>query len=34
MALAVLFNQLAGHIVFAGLSIGLITAHFLRKPAD
>ncbi|UTP41218.1 hypothetical protein M9M90_08585 [Phenylobacterium sp. LH3H17] len=29
-----LTNQLVAHIVFVGLSIGLITAHFLRKPAD
>ncbi len=28
-----LTNQLVAHIVFVGLSIGLITAHFLRKPA-
>lgn len=29
-----LTNQLVAHIVFVGLSIGLITAHFLRRPAD
>lgn len=29
-----LTNQLVAHIVFVGLSIGLFTAHFLRKPAD
>ncbi|WP_332771409.1 hypothetical protein [Phenylobacterium sp.] len=29
-----LTNQLTAHIVLVGLSIGLIAAHFLRKPAD
>ena len=29
-----LTNQLLAHIVLVGLSIGLVTAHFLHKPAD